>query len=250
MKKNPQPRRHLRRHRDDDYVDHVEIQASTGAHLVGFMVPRYKTSGLSGDEWRVSAHLEARRHPKSGPVVERTFHRMGGIRPGLVHYGPYFLFKGAPELLTSPNATLTVRRKGHVLMVQTFPTFGEAAMGLDWHICVGNEGTSGVEWTHLSDEMEATVCQQVGCAEPPVNVFRLKKLFYGDSDAERCFLPPKYDFEGQWAWYCARHTERGDCGIEDASKNLELVDGPGIAKPRAGDFSPSGLVVLGDEGDD
>lgn len=38
-----QPRH--RRHEDDEYVDEVRIN----------LVPRFKTSGMSGDEWRVSA---------------------------------------------------------------------------------------------------------------------------------------------------------------------------------------------------
>ena len=32
-------------------------------------VPRYKTSGLSGDEWRISAHVELLRKNDAAPVV-------------------------------------------------------------------------------------------------------------------------------------------------------------------------------------
>jgi len=247
MTSKPKDRRPLRRHDDDDYWDRVTVQATTGANLIGFVVPRYKTSGLSGDEWRVGARMEVRRrHPDSKPVFERGFSRIHGLT---AHAG-LFVLRHTPELLSSPQATLVVERKGHALMTETFPTFGEAVVGMQWHIVTCNEGREGVEWHHISDAEEATHCQQVGCAEPPVNTFRYRKLFYSKSDPERTFLPPKYDFEGQWTWYCARHTQRGDAGYEDADKNLELVGGPGVARPRGGDFSPSGLVVLGDEGDD
>lgn len=148
-----------------------------------------------------------------------------------------------------PKGRLTALRKGHVLYEEDFSTFGRAVLPMFWSIVTANGGRKGVEWHHLTDAEERAHCQQVGCAELPVNVFRHKKLFYGDSDPKRTFLPPKYDFEGQFTWYCARHTQRGDCDYEDADKNLELVEGPGVARPRAGDFSPSGLVVLGDDGE-
>lgn len=235
--------RPLRRHKDDDYVDRVEIQSTSGSQLVGYVVPRYKTSGLSGDEWRVSSQMEVRLHPNSKPIFTRGFGRMDGLQA----YAGLFVLRETLQCMSSPSAKLTAYRKGHALMTETFSTFGEAVVGMKWHIVTANEGRRGVEWHHLSDEEEAQHCQQVGCAELPVNVFRFKKLFYGNGDAERTFLPPKYDFEGQWAWYCARHTQRGDCGYEDADKNMELVEGPGINKPRAGDFSQSGPVILGDE---
>jgi hypothetical protein len=46
---------------------HDEIRIST--------VPRFKTSGLSGDEWRTSAQIEIRR--KGRLVYERTYHQIG-----------------------------------------------------------------------------------------------------------------------------------------------------------------------------
>jgi hypothetical protein len=52
----PTPKRPLRRHRDDNYWDEIVILSGQVA-LRGHIVPRYKTSGLSGDEWRISAHL-------------------------------------------------------------------------------------------------------------------------------------------------------------------------------------------------
>lgn len=51
-------------HPDDEGVDRIEIQ----------VVPRYKTSGLSGDEWRVSAEIVAFRKGKE--VGRKTFSRM------------------------------------------------------------------------------------------------------------------------------------------------------------------------------
>ena len=51
-------------HADDEGVDRIEIVA----------VPRFKTSGLSGDEWRMSATIIAYR--KGVVVGEKTFSKM------------------------------------------------------------------------------------------------------------------------------------------------------------------------------
>ena len=51
---------HFSRHPDDEYIDEISIQ----------MVPRYKTSGLSGDEWRVSARVQFKR--KGLVISEKT----------------------------------------------------------------------------------------------------------------------------------------------------------------------------------
>lgn len=51
---------HLKLHPDDEGIDHIELD----------VVPRFKTSGLSGNEWRVSAR--ARFYRKGELVGERS----------------------------------------------------------------------------------------------------------------------------------------------------------------------------------
>jgi hypothetical protein len=41
--------------------------------------------------------------------------------------------------------------------------------------------------------------------------------------SERMMIDPEYDFVGQFTWYCAEHATRGDCGLEDADSNLEVI---------------------------
>jgi hypothetical protein len=226
----------LRRHRDDDYCDRIEVNAGDVA-LLATIVPRYKTSHLSGDEWRVSARLQVAvgsTAADSRMVLERGFGRMRDLEK----YASVFLWRECRALLGVRDATLTACRKGVVLTERKFDTFGEAALGMGWHIVTANEGERGVPWHHLSDEEERQHCQQVGCSEPPVNVYRLKKILYGDHPPET-FMVPKYDFEGQYVCYCARHTTRGDCGFEDADANMVLVSGNGLAREHADDESPS-----------
>jgi hypothetical protein len=60
-----------KRHEDDDWIDEVRIVT----------VPRYKTSGLSGDEWRFSAQVQFLR--KGHVLHERSFSK--------IHYAIDFL---------------------------------------------------------------------------------------------------------------------------------------------------------------
>ncbi len=62
---------HFKLHPDDEGVDHIEID----------VVPRYKTSGLSGDEWRVSARL--RMYRKGTLVGEQVLTSMEAMANAL-----------------------------------------------------------------------------------------------------------------------------------------------------------------------
>lgn len=55
---------HYKRHHDDEFFDRIEIE----------VVPRYKTSDLSGDEWRVST--VARYFSKGVVVIERGYSKL------------------------------------------------------------------------------------------------------------------------------------------------------------------------------
>lgn len=237
ISKNKMP---LRRHHDDDYWDEIAIDAGR-AHLRAFVVPRYKTSGLSGDEWRIHAEL-AVTDDSTGRTEGRPYHSMRA----LTEYSAHFVFSTSKNLLlTRKPAVMVVKRKGHVLMRQKFKTFGDAAMGIGWHIVTANEGAPGVKWHHLTTEQELARCQQVGCSAKPRNFYRLKKLQVTPSDS--LMVEPKYDFEGQFVWYCPRHTCRGDAGLEDCDKNLVLVKGAGKKAVQHDDEAPAafgGAIVL------
>lgn len=233
----PRAKYPLRRHHDDDYWDQIEI--TTGlVRLSTTVVPRYKTSGLSGDQWRISVSLKVI-HQRDGSVLHaRSYHRMRD----LFTYGPHHLYANCRVLLDQPAASFVAYRKGVELMRQEFPTFGDAAIGMGWHIVASNEGCApgAAAWHHLTDEEERARCQQVGCSDAPVNLYHLKQIDEGKSGG--MLVTPAYDFVGQYVWYCGRHTQRGDCGFEDSDKNLELVEGAGVARPHAGDESESALA--------
>ena len=69
-----------RRHEDDEYIDEIRIK----------LVPRFKTSGLSGDEWRISAVIQFSR--KGQVLWEKAFSKLSAAVNAL----PWF-FMVAPE---------------------------------------------------------------------------------------------------------------------------------------------------------
>jgi len=84
-----------KRHEDDDWIDEIKIVT----------VPRYKTSGMSGDEWRFSARVQLWR--KGHLMFERSFSKL--------HYAIDFLpasWEGNAELgakaAESPSASISV----------------------------------------------------------------------------------------------------------------------------------------------
>jgi len=204
----------LRRHHDDEYWDGVTITA-LGACLDISLVPRFKTSGMSGDEWRVHARFAL--SDRSGIFFGRDFQSVNGA----LKYSPYFVWTEGRGLLKCPDAVLTVLRKDHVLWSGKFPTFADAAIGMAWHLVIAGEESK--DWKHLTDRQERELCAQPGCAEAPVCLYRLKMLQEGKS--YDTLMPPKYDFQANHIWFCKRHAHRGNCGLEDADENYEVIEG-------------------------
>jgi hypothetical protein len=165
-------------HDDDEYFDEVVIRT----------VPRYKTSGLSGDEWRVSA------------VVE-------------------------------------LKRKGMVVYDRGFGTLAAATAFLPGIFISARENLP-------ADVMEAQrarpVCMQPGCAEPATTVYRKRRRYDRDG---RAYEPMT---GGEYLRFCQRHARRGDCGLEDADENYEVISGPGPAGASGfeGDISEAARVEV------
>ena len=167
---------HYRPHKDDEGVDEITIK----------LAPRFKTSGLSGDEWRVSAVIVFKR--KGIVIYERPVHRMRDA----AKYLPW-------------------------LMEVEMPDKTEFKRGL---------------YGHYPDE-----CAQPGCDKPAVNHYRIKHLFSDQGDGP---LPREASWEDRRA-FCEGHSLRGDCGLEDADANYELIQGAGHKTIDPDKVSPSGF---------
>lgn len=148
-----------KRHDHDEWYDEIRISVK----------PRYKTSGMSSDEWRVSALVEVFR--KGVLLKERSFSKM--------HYAADFL----PAMLHE----------------------------------MADEGFSG------SHEQFERLCAQPGCKQDGVVEYRIIDQFYPTSGDKM----PKRDYLGEYhRRFCEEHAKRGDCGLEDADSNYELISAP------------------------
>lgn len=142
------------------------------------VVPRYKTSGLSGDEWRISAQIRLIRN-------DRVIHT-----------------ENLSDMATAVQFLPAVWRRAI-----------DDALGF-----FGGEGD---------------ICDQEGCYEKATVTYRLKQTY-----CDACGKPEPYYKGDDIRKFCARHSIRGDCGIEDADRNYELIEGV-ISPPRDEDESPS-----------
>lgn len=175
------------RHKDDEWFDEITIRC----------VERYKTSGLSGDEWRFS-------------------------------YVAQF------------------KRKGVVLHEQWWSRLRNAVLGLGGAMNEASDRPMGTEFEKIAGP-ELDYCAQPGCPQKAVATYALKNQFCNEGHG----TPVKPDAEyREVRRFCARHLRRGDCALEDADVNYEVLDGPGPdeALMTPDDESPSGLMILG--GDD
>jgi hypothetical protein len=137
------------------------------------VVPRYKRSGLSGDEWRQKFYAE-------------------------------LFFKG---LLLE---TITAHRLEDISLRILSIGMGHTEDG-----CIG--GSNDAAKLILKKEREC--CDQPSCKREPVHFYVLKEEFSSCGEG-----PMKK--EVSWRYFrqfCSGHSERGDCGCEDADRNYSKV---------------------------
>lgn len=128
-------------------------------------VPRYKQSGLSGDEWRISAEIQ--------------------------------LF-----------------RKGQLLVRQTYRNVESAC---SYALTVYHSATDSGQAYFAG---ERNLCDQEGCAEPATVTYR-KKFEYCNAGHQSPVHPI-----AAIRHFCEKHRIRGDCGMDDADANYELIPEP------------------------
>ncbi len=139
-------------------------------------VPRYKMSGMSGDEWRISA-------------------------------------------------TIQLLRKGRVVAEKGMRNVETCAQALPYFILESIDNGLG----YFAGEGE--FCDQEGCQDTATVTYRKKADFCREGHQSATFWQSIRRF-------CAKHSKRGDCGLDDADSNYELIDGkPGL--PDEADMAPS-----------
>lgn len=159
------------RHRDDEFFDEIRL----------YVKPRYKTSGLSGDEWRISGEVQ------------------------------FF-------------------RKGYLVAEEFALNLETAVQFLPYWFVTLREKANNIEDRHL--------CFQPGCSEEAVALYRLKKEYCRRGHES---VPHKPTVRA----FCRKHLQRGDCGLEDADDNYEVVFGPGPNEARGWEDDESPAVFGG-----
>lgn len=149
------------RHEDDDWFDEVTLQIRE----------RWKTSGLSGDEWRFSY------------VVQ-------------------------------------FKRKGVVLHEKSWTKFQWAMLGMGGALLQASDRPMGIEWKQKTGEKSTEWCAQPGCKAKWTVLYRRLKTFENGHDvtahrSEVLGVPV--------IGFCQQHRTRGDCGLNDADRNYELM---------------------------
>lgn len=166
-------------HHYDEIVDDISIGC----------VPRYKTSGLSGDEWRVSYRV-------------------------------------------------TIKRKGTTLFERDYTSMRSAITHLPWVMATmyegGCDGFNEKAWSERITKDKDT-CAQPGCDKPMTVRYRLKREFAKDGQGPL----PRSGFTIVTG-FCEEHSERGNCGREDADANYERISGE-VKPAPASSRKPSGF---------
>jgi hypothetical protein len=116
----------FKRHNDDEWYDEIRIS----------VVPRYKTSGMSGDEWRVSAKIEVFR--KGVLLKERGFSKMryaADFLPAVLHEMADEGFAGSHEQFERLCFQPGCKEEGVVeyrLIDEFYPSYGDKMPKKEW----------------------------------------------------------------------------------------------------------------------
>lgn len=149
-------------------------------------VPRYKTSGASGSEWRFSTRV---RFYKKGILIKESF--------------------GGSNSL-------------------------ETLLSIEEH--------KPTHYTKEQLEQLLKLCQQEGCCEPARNYYKLKERW-----CEHCGEKSTHKQAARYRTFCAAHSTRGDCGLEDCDSNYELIYGDGVASVPPEAVSQSASIYVSAE---
>jgi len=178
------------------------------------MRERYKTSGLSGDEWRFGFMWQ---------VLGATWEDLDGQyisqSSAMAAFYPAFRTSHPNWHDNICNSTQFLWR-GQPLIEMTDD--GKPMPLLDAIGCLAWALIQAGEQAPRSARDDSNVCGQPGCVETPVSLFRKKQDFHRNIG-----VPREYYDGDLFIRFCKKHLRRGDCGLDDADRNYELMEGIG-----------------------
>lgn len=240
------------RHSDDEWWDEIRIVDLTPKPLLRLVTRmRYKTSGLSGDEWRTSVYWQVSEPWQGALLADAPDQAQQGWRD---LDGPYHRLKSGcaaiyPGVYTShvlqhPRMISRVEfwRKNRMLYISQFgddqpePRSLLVTLGhLPWALLTAREQS---QMTREIFQWSDSLCFQPGCAALAVSEYRLKKRYCNDGEV--------HEHMGEYRRrFCQRHLRRGDGALEDADANYEVLSGPGPGEAQAWEADESKSVFGG-----
>jgi hypothetical protein len=251
-------------HQDDHWLDTILLHGEDGPLLRLMTKYRYKTSDLSGDQWRTStmwqcteslaAHWQGdTRQPTSVLQGRGTWVECDGPYWGKLDTGCAALY---PGLYTSQSAlhaqaivSVDFCRKGILLYRATYD--GDAlslivvAGHLPWALidAQDNHLESRNAWAGMQFQ-----CFQPGCSEKATSTYQLKNTYNSEgtpslAESQRYF--PDRKTVGLIRRFCPLHLRRGDGGLEDADDNYTTISGPGPSEAQGWEAYESAAMFGG-----
>lgn len=205
----------LKQLNNDEAFDEIRFETKLGPIVRCVIFPRYKTSGLSGDEWRISAGWQQRRGNK-WVDYDNGYSNLETATKALYPA----LFSSHRDLHDILVTSLDFYKKGFKLYEATYDGKSlkllHAAGHLPWAFIGAQERRV------IPNELNE-FCMQPGCDNRAISTYQLKKE-YGPQGQD---LAPSSLNIVYYRKFCQVHLLRGDCGREDADRNYIIVDGVG-----------------------
>lgn len=216
---------HISIHEDDPWADTIILNGVRSLRLV--IRERYKTSGLSGDEWRFGYMWQ---------VLGSEWADLDGgytsQESAIAAFFPAFR-TSHPEWHDNICNSIQFMWKGQPLIEMSDD--GKSMPLLHAIGCIAWAQIAGRQ-DHEWKKDKKNVCAQPGCVEKPVSLFRMIAEYHRRIGVTRQYYDGK-----SYRRFCKKHLRRGDCGLEDADRNYELIEGIGADgnEPAADVVSPS-----------
>jgi hypothetical protein len=169
-------------------------------------VPRFKTSGLSGDEWRISAQLSIQDGDRK--LISDHSHSIRDMATKLS-----MLSAKTPTVAWDKYpGVMRLYLKGSKVLEYSHPSLRSLACSLGWILLLGGEDPN---WS--APDLK-NVCDQPGCSSEASEFYKVKHLYH-----ERTPLPEN-PYHDNYVKFCQDHKVRGDSSFEDCDENYERIE--------------------------
>lgn len=214
----------MHRHHDDSWIDEIQLVGADGIPALRLVLKyRYKTSGLSGNEWRVSTfwqnaeHLAMRGDSEPDPREAGWYTFDGPYKDMAIGCAALYpgLYTSQPQQHNFMIAETRFLRKGRILYSSSYEGEARPLLTMAGHLPWANVEAGGHPLgTDEAWEDYRNLCHQPGCCEPAVSTYLFKDVV------------PKHGAKGIIHRFCPLHLRRGDNGI-DSDESYEVIEGPG-----------------------